>query len=191
MVTDNPFLAPIEYAADGIVLRCYRPGDGPALRKSTVTSFEHLRPWMPWAKLEYSMEEAEATARLLASKYLAGDDFALGIWRGDQLVGGSGFHIRHGPISWGTAEIGMWIHADESGSGLGTACLRMMLAWGFTAWGWSRLVWRCDTRNLASARVAEKVGLIREATMRSESVGVDGERRDMHFYAIVREDWTP
>lgn len=189
MITDDPFLAPIEFSKDGIVLRCYRPGDSPALRESTLASFEHLRPWMAWAKDDYPVQEAEAVARRVASKYLSGEDFTLGVWREDRLLGGTGFHLRHGPIEWGTAEIGMWIRADASGHGLGTRVLRMMLEWGFTEWGWRRLVWRCDTRNLASARVAEKCGLIREATMRSESVGVDGERRDMHLYAIVREDW--
>jgi RimJ/RimL family protein N-acetyltransferase len=37
--------------------------------------------------------------------------------------------------------------------------------------------------------VAEKNGLIREGTFKSDYVGVDGTRRDMHYYAIVNEDW--
>jgi RimJ/RimL family protein N-acetyltransferase len=108
---------------------------------------------------------------------------------GYELVGGSGFHLRHGTIELGNAEIGMWISAARAGGGMGTRALAALLAWGFTAWPWQRLVWRCDTRNLASARVAEKNGLTREGTFRSDALAVDGRRRDTHVYAILHDEW--
>jgi RimJ/RimL family protein N-acetyltransferase len=145
---------------------------------------------MPWARAEQSVEESEALCRTFAGKYLLNQDFTLGIWIGDELVGGSGFHLRHGPIDLGNAEIGMWISAARAGSGLGTRALAALLEWGFSsAWPWQRLVWQCDTRNLASARVAEKNGLSREGTFRADALAVDGSRRDTHLYAILRDQW--
>lgn len=189
-MANTPFLAPTEYRAGELTLRAYRPGDGPALRQAVVSSYEHLRPWMPWARAEQSVEETEAQCRSFAGRYLLNEDFILGIWLGDELAGGSGFHLRHGPISSGNAEIGMWISAAQAGSGLGTRALAALLEWGFTEWPWRRLVWRCDTRNLASARVAEKNGLIREGTLRSDEFDVEGQRRDTHIYAILRDEWV-
>ncbi len=188
-MSSSPFLAPLEYRAGDLLLRPYRPGDGPALQRAVVASYEHLRPWMPWAKADQSVEESEATARSLGGSYLTGENFTLGVWRGDELLGGTGFHLRWGEISSGNAETGMWIGAAHASRGLGTRVLAMVLAWGFTAWPWQRLVWQCDTRNLASARVAEKNGLTREATFRSDSFDVDGNRRDTYLYAILREEW--
>ncbi len=80
----------------------------------------------------------------------------------------------------------MWVAAAHAGRGLGTRALAALIEWGFTDWPWQRLVWCCDTRNLASARVAEKCGLAREATFRSDALAVDGSRRDTHLFAILR-----
>ncbi len=182
----TPFFAPTGFQSGDLQLRAYRPGDGPALREATLSSYEHLRPWMAWAKTAYPPDEAEVRCRRSAALYLQSEEFIIGAWIGDELVGGTGFHLRCGPIEWGCAEIGMWIRASRAGQGMGTRVLRAMLDWGFGEWGWERLVWKCDTRNVASARVAEKCGLVREATFRSDALGVDGERRDTHLYAILR-----
>lgn len=184
-----PFFAPTEYNADGMTLRAYRPGDGAALEVAVNSSYEHLKPWMPWATADQSLEESESLARRFAAEYLLNQNFVIGVWIGGELAGGTGFHLRAGPLELRNAEIGMWIRASYAGQGLGTRVLAAMLAWGFEAWGWERLVWLCDTRNLASARVAEKNGLRREGTLRSDTFDVEGKRRDTHVYAILRDEW--
>ena len=37
-----------------------------------------------------------------------------------RVLGGSGFHLREGPLADGAAEMGMWVRASEAGRGLGT-----------------------------------------------------------------------
>lgn len=185
-----PFLAPLEHAAGELLLRAYRPGDGPALQRAAVSSYEHLRPWMPWARAEQSVEESEAIARRMAGNYLLGTDFTLSIWIGDELVGSTGFHPRGGDVASANADVGMWVSASRAGAGLGTRALAAVLAWGFgEAWPWRRLTWHCDTRNLASARVAAKGGLRHEATFRADTLDVEGEPRDTHLFALLREEW--
>ncbi|HUM37468.1 MAG TPA: GNAT family protein, partial [Anaerolineae bacterium] len=105
------------------------------------------------------------------------------------LLGGSGFHLREGGLPQRAAEIGMWIRADAAGKGLGTAVLRALLTWGFTEWPWERLAWRCDGRNLASRRTAEKAGLTHEGVLRQHLLLADGSRRDTYLYAMLKADW--
>jgi RimJ/RimL family protein N-acetyltransferase len=188
-MAETPFIAPDAITIDGMTIRSYRPGDGPALQAATVASYEHLRPWMPWATAEQTVEEAEALCRRFAGQYLLNENFVLGVWIGDELAGGTGFHLREGPLEQRNAEIGMWIGSSYAGQGLGTRVLRALLKWGFEEWGWERLTWRCDTRNLASARVAEKNGLKLEGTLRSNELDVEGTRRDTHLFAILRSEW--
>ncbi|NTU79189.1 MAG: GNAT family N-acetyltransferase [Chloroflexales bacterium] len=189
-MTDAPFFAPAEHSLDDLTIRSYRPGDGLALQRAMASSYAHLRPWMSWALPDQSLEQSEAICRRFAAQYLLSTTFVLGIWRADDLIGGTGFHLRDGALATGNAEIGMWISAASAGQGLGTRVLAAMLAWGFTAWPWERLVWHCDTRNQASARVAEKNGLRHEGTLRANTFDVTGQRRDTHIFAILREEWA-
>lgn len=188
-MAEQPFFAPEQYRDGEITIRAYRTGDGAALQRSAVSSYEHLRPWMPWARAEQSVEASEAICRRAAARYLLNEDFTLGIWLGDELAGGTGFHLREGPLEQRNAEIGMWISEARAGQGLGTRALAAMLAWGFTAWPWERLVWHCDARNLGSARVAEKNGMTLEGTLRSNAFDVEGRRRDTRVYAMLRDEW--
>ena len=186
----SPFIAPTSITTDGFTIRAYAPGDGAALQAATVSSYEHLRPWMAWATAEQTVEEAEALCRRFAAEYLLNENFVLGVWIDGELAGGTGFHLRSGPLEFRTADIGMWIRGDYAGQGLGTRVLRAMLGWGFEEWGWERLTWQCDTRNVASARVAEKNRLVREATLRSDALDVAGARRDTYLFAMLRADWS-
>ena len=172
-----------------MTIRIYSVADIAALRDATVESYEHLKPWMPWACKEQSLSETEAICRRLTGEYLANTNFTTGIWEGDTLVGGTGFHLRCGPIEWRCAEIGMWIRSSHAGKGWGSRALEQMLEWGFKDWGWQRLIWKCDTRNIGSSRVAEKCGMTLEGTFRSDALDVDGIRRDTYQYAILREEW--
>jgi RimJ/RimL family protein N-acetyltransferase len=188
-MSTTPFIAPIEHRAGDLLIRAYRPGDGPALQRAAVASYEHLRPWMLWAKAEQSVEESEAICRRFVGRYYLGEEFTLGIWLGDELVGGTGYHLRQGGIESGNAETGMWIAAAHAGKGMGTRVLLALLEWGFSEWPWQRIFWRCDTRNLPSARVAQKAGLTHEGTFRSDGIDADGNRRNTHFFAILRNEW--
>src|SRR5262245_56370722 len=99
----TPFFAPAELQADGFIIRAYRPGDGAALQAAVVASYEHLRPWMPWASPSQTLEQSEANCRRFAAGYLLSQDFVLGVWIGDELAGGTGYHLRGGAVDSGNA----------------------------------------------------------------------------------------
>ncbi|HNT76608.1 MAG TPA: GNAT family protein [Anaerolineae bacterium] len=188
----EPFFAPEELVTDDFIVRCYLPGDGPALAEACNASYEHLKTYMDWAKPHTEDNESESLARRFRGQYLLSNDFVLGIWAPDnqRLLGGSGFHLRNAPLEDQAAEIGMWIRADAAGQGLGTRVLRALLGWGFSAWPWERLAWRCDARNIASRRTAEKAGMQYEGCLRGEIPLSDGTRRDTLCFAVLRDEWT-
>lgn len=189
MVGETPWLPPLSWTGGGMTIRIYSVDDVEALREATIESYEHLKPWMPWARIEQTAIETEAIVRRLMSEYLSNTNFTSGIWEGDTLIGGTGFHPRVGPVEWKCCEIGMWIRAGKAGQGWGTRSLEQMLEWGFTQWGWERLIWKCDTRNIGSAKVAENCGMKLDATFTSDSLDVDGNRRDTHQFAILKDEW--
>lgn len=188
MEPKGSFLAPTHYEANGLVLRMYQLGDAAELHRATLASYQHLEPWMPWAKPDLSIAETESNVRRFIASYLSNDDFIVGIWDGETLVGGTGFHMRVGPWEHAATETGMWIVADRAGTGLGSLVLKMMLDWGFSEWPWRRIIWRCSHQNFASARVAEKNGLRKEATFKLGSLR-KGVFEDDYLYAILRDEY--
>lgn len=183
------FFAPERTATERFVIRSFLPGDGAAIHEATIASYEHLRTYMPWAVPAEDPAVTEKRARAFRAAYLLDEDFPLLVVGPDgRVLGGTGFHLRHGGLHTSQAEIGMWIRSSEAGSGLGTAVLREMVRWGFDAWPWRRLLWGCNADNLASRRVAEKCGFRLEARFRAEFDAVSGETRDGVLYALCRDE---
>ena len=185
-------IPPEELRTAGFVLRSYHPGDGSLLHEALDGSYEHLAPFMPWAKPETTVAEAEVRSRINRGEWLTARDFTLAIVAtdGSKLLGSSGFHLRQGPLHTRCAEIGMWIRAGAAGQGLGSAVLGALLAWGFDAWGWQRLAWTTDARNRASIRTAEKAGMSREGTLLRLPHGPHHEIRDQVCFAAHRDHWV-
>lgn len=187
----DAWFAPERCETEHFVLRSYDVGDGPLLADAANESYEHLRPWLQWAKPDHSVHEAEALVRGFRARYLLGEDFVIGIFSADgrRLLGGTGFHLREGPVSHGSAEMGMFIRAAEARNGLGTRALRAMIHWGFHAWPWLRLAWRCDQQNVGSARVAENAGMRLEGVLRGQKAHVGNDRRDTVCYGLTKAEW--
>lgn len=185
--------APERYEARGFVLRCYDVGDGALLSEAVDESYEHLRPWMPWAMPTQPVELSNKLVRQFRARYLLAEDFVIGIFAPDEkrLLGGAGFHLREGPLSSASAEMGMFIRQSEAGRGLGTRVVQALVHWGFTEWPWLRLSWCCDQQNIASVRVAEKAGLQLEGVLRDQPKLVGAGRRNTACYAITKPDWHP
>jgi len=47
-----------------------------------------------------------------------------------------------------------------------------------------------DTRNVAAARVLEKIGFVREGTLREDCV-VNGEVSDSWVFGLIKREWRP
>ena len=74
------------------------------------------------------------------------------------------------------------------GHGFATEAARALLQWAFDTWDLNRVQAETDTRNAASARVLEKLGFVREGTLREDCV-VSGEVSDSWVYGLIRREW--
>lgn len=54
--------------------------------------------------------------------------------------------------------------------------------------GYRRLEWKCDSRNSASRRAAERFGFSAEGVFRQHMI-LKGENRDTAWYAMLDKDW--
>ncbi len=68
-----------------------------------------------------------------------------------------------------------------------TEAMTLMAGWAFDA-GYRRYEWKCDARNLASRRAAERLGFSYEGVFRQHMV-VKGRNRDTAWFAMTDGDW--
>jgi len=94
--------------------------------------------------------------------------------------------------SWdhGLAEIGYALTTPAQGRGIQTQALQQLLADLFLETPLQRIEARCAVDNVASQRVLEKVGFVREGLLRAYFF-LAGRRVDNFLYAILRSDFLP
>ncbi|MGC4112907.1 MAG: GNAT family N-acetyltransferase [Nocardioides sp.] len=74
------------------------------------------------------------------------------------------------------------------GQGYATEASGALLQWAFETLDLNRVQAEADTRNLGSARVLEKLGFLREGTLREDCV-VNGDVSDSWVYGLLRREW--
>ncbi len=203
-LADTPFRRPwyvkamrplpsAELRTDRFVLRSLRINDAAKLNKAVADSKQHLLPWIDWGDRHSSVENTIKELRKLRAEWHLEQNFVIGIFSPDEesILGGTGFHPRAGHLGKNTTEVGMWIHRDHAGKGLGQSVLKALIPWAFQDWGWQRLEWRCDPENLASATVAERCGFLREGHLRQHTTDTLGRRRDQWIYGLLASDVQP
>jgi RimJ/RimL family protein N-acetyltransferase len=170
-----------------LVLRPFRPDDFGAL--FAYQSRLDVATWLEWdARTED--EVRVALDKKLASVAIReeGDVLALAITRRDtgELVG----DVILGFVSseHRTGEIGYIVHPDHQGLGYTTEACREILRIAFDDLGLHRVIGRLEPRNVASARVLEKLGMRREAHF-VENEFIKGEWQSEAVYAILDHEW--
>jgi RimJ/RimL family protein N-acetyltransferase len=85
-------------------------------------------------------------------------------------------------------EIGYVFHPDVAGQGLATEASSAVFDLAFENLGLHRVVAKMDGRNSASMRLAERLGMRREAHHVSAEM-FKGEWADLVIYAILDDEW--
>lgn len=143
----------------------YGPTDVDVVHAAIAANVEALRPTMPWIADEPLSRTARAEQlRRFRGQVDLGTNFIFGVFDHDGgFLGGTGLHPRRGP---GTLEIGYWIVESRWGEGLATEIAAAMTQSALRWMGATRVEIRTDVVNVASARVAEKLGYRDEGTLR-------------------------
>jgi RimJ/RimL family protein N-acetyltransferase len=89
-----------------------------------------------------------------------------------------------------SASLGYCFAEAAWGRGYATEAARVLLRWAFDTLDLNRVQAETDTRNVASARVLEKLGFVREGTLREDCV-VNGEVSDSWVHGLIRREWRP
>jgi [ribosomal protein S5]-alanine N-acetyltransferase len=96
--------------------------------------------------------------------------------------------LNIGKQNYKTAEVWFKTHSTYWRQGFTTEALNRVLAFGFSELKLHRIEAGCAVENVASSKVLEKVGMIREGLKRKK-LPIRGEWKDNYFYGILEEDF--
>jgi RimJ/RimL family protein N-acetyltransferase len=88
-----------------------------------------------------------------------------------------------------SASLGYCYAETAWGHGYATEAAGALLDWAFVTMDLNRVQAETDSRNAPSARVLEKLGFVREGTLREDCV-VNGDVSDSWVYGLLRRDRT-
>ena len=154
------------YTSDPEVVK-YMPF-GPTTEAQTR---EHLSQCVAWAE-EQPRRIYELAVVLRAENYLFGT-VTIALHPRER---------RHASFSY-------LLHPQYWGHGYATEAMHTIISFGFRVLQLHRLEDTADTRNQASVRVMEKLGMRREGHMR-ETIWKDGQWYDEYSYAILAHEWS-
>lgn len=111
--------------------------------------------------------------------------FAIVLRETGELVGAIGLAIAP---AHGRAELGYWVGVPFWGGGYCTEAARALVDFGFAELGLNRVHAHHFTRNPASGRVMQKIGMRYEGCLRQHVRKGEGFE-DLEAYGILREDF--
>jgi RimJ/RimL family protein N-acetyltransferase len=146
-----------------------------------IHSRDDIARWLYWPARSRDEVEAVLEAHIARPPETG---IVLAIERDGELIGHASLVVgehRQG-------EIGFILHPDHQGHGYATEAAEAMLGLAFETYDLHRVVGRLEARNVASARVLERLGMRKEAHL-IENEWVKGEWQSEAIYAILAREW--
>lgn len=160
-------------------LRPFRISDSSSIAKyaNNKLIWKNLRDKFPHP---YSDEDAKMFIQMV-SKYSSSTEFAVDL--DGEAIGSAGIILKD-DVYKGNGEIGYWIGEPHWNKGLGTKIVADLLKIAFEELKLYRVYAEVFESNIASARVLEKNGLIKEATL-ANAITKDGVRQNLNIYSLI------
>jgi RimJ/RimL family protein N-acetyltransferase len=165
---DHPVLFefPAEFSSERLTIRMPRIGDGMKVYEAVMASLDDLRPWLPFANDEQSPERSEESIRHAIAEFIKREDLRLLVFlrNTDTMIASSGLHR----VDWSVPkfEIGYWIDTRYSGKGYMTEAVKRITQFAFEDLHANRVEIRCDSQNVRSRRIPDRLGFALEGELR-------------------------
>jgi RimJ/RimL family protein N-acetyltransferase len=168
-------------------VRRFEPSDASSIFAAVRSSLQELSYWLPWCKEDYALEDAQSWIRFTEEAWSKRREFPLGIFevRTGAVVGGTG--VNQISKAYRTGNVGYWVSTPHTGRGVARFAAKQAALLGFGEIGLTRLEIVVLTHNLASRKVAESIGAMRECQARNR-LYFQGKPHDAIVYSLVPQD---
>ncbi|OYX55607.1 MAG: GNAT family N-acetyltransferase [Brevundimonas subvibrioides] len=173
----------------GVLLRPPRTGDYSAWADLRENSRDYLQPWEPsWPDDDLTRAAYRRRLGVYAREMELGHAWPFFVFdlSGRTLMGAITLsNVRRGVAETGT--LGYWVGQPFAGLGVATDAVRAMTGFAFRSVRLHRLEASCLPANMASRRVLEKAGFLKEGEARAY-LKINGAWADHILFGLVADD---
>lgn len=168
-------------------LREMMESDWPAVHE--YASQEIVSQYQPWGPNTPEHSKAFVEEVVVASQMNPRTRrvFAIILKENEKLVGAGEINIQDAANRVG--EIGYIVNPAVWGQGIATETAKLLIHFGFSELNLHRIYATCDPMNLASQKVLEKLGMVKEGRMR-ENLQMKNGWRDSLLYGVLEHEWN-
>ena len=170
-----------------IFVRPVRLDDAEALYEAVRESIPEVSLWLPWCHENYAIEETREFLSTRLNPPASEEAYSFGIFdkASEQFLGGAGLNFFNRVHQ--VANLGYWVRTSATGKGVASRATRLVARFGFTQLNLQRIEILAAVPNVASQRVAEKAGAVREGVLRKRLL-IRGHAHDAIMFSLVAED---
>jgi [ribosomal protein S5]-alanine N-acetyltransferase len=177
---------------DRVFLRAPQMGDFPEWAALREASRAFLVPWEPtWPHDDLTRSAFRRRLKRYVEDLRTDQAYPFFLFRksDNAIVGGLTLaNIRRGVAQAGS--LGYWMGERYAGHGYMTAAVRALIPFSFGSLRLHRLEAACIPTNVASIRLLERTGFMREGFAR-EYLCINGTWQDHLLYALLKDDALP
>jgi ribosomal-protein-serine acetyltransferase len=176
-----------ELTNGAIKIRRYRPEDAVLLFKAARESVNEMFPFVPWCHANYAVSESESFISSSQTAWEEGSNFNFAVFdcKSDLFLGGVGLSRINRKNNF--ANLGYWVRSSQTKRGIATGAAILAAEFGLKDLGLTRIEIIMAVENVASRKVAEKMGAKREGVLRNRLILHD-RLHDALMYSLIPAD---
>lgn len=172
-----------------LTLRPFHFDDSTELHSAIRESLPDLKPWMTWAHDGYSPEEAGEYIAITRAGWGDGTLFTFAVTdaKSGALLGACSLSHLHPTYLY--CNLGYWVRTSQRGRGIAGDAARLAARFAFEKIKLVRVEVVIAVGNVASMKVAEKIGVHREGILRNRII-VRKDIYDAVMFSFIPQDFT-
>lgn len=171
---------------ENIVLKLVDMNDVDIFHKMCLKNYDHLKDWMSWVEKETPKENVENFIKGCMKQFAENLGVQCTIvYKGSVcgIIGHNAMNNMHKSVS-----IGYWLDKDFTGKGIMTKSCKAIIDMTFDDYDIHRIEIRTATENLKSSAIPERLGFMKEGTIRQVEL-VRENYYDHIVFGMLRDEW--
>jgi len=171
---------------ENLKLMLPQPRHAEELAAVVQTNLKLLKPWMPWATDDYSIDSAQDFIKRNLKTFAETGSFSASLILDGKFSGTVGFHNLD--LTNKSTELGYWLAKEAQGKGIMMRCCRVLIDYLFDVLELNRIQINCNTENAKSRAIPERLNFKLEGIHRQVEF-LNNRFGDWAIYAMLKKNW--